>query len=435
MLWPQDQNDILIQLNKIPLNYSSLNKKLLIIGFVWPEPQSSAAGIRMMQLIEIFRSKNYKVTFATACVKSDNAFDLKKIDIETKNIVLNDSSFNVFVKNLDPDVVLFDRFMIEEQFGWRVAEHCPNALRILDTEDLHCLRLGREQALKDNTVFDISYLYNDTAKREIASIYRCDLSIIISEVEMGILRQQFHISDGLLFYLPFLVNSISQKEQKALPNFKNREHFVTVGNFLHQPNVDGLLHLKENIWPLIRQKLPKAEIHVYGAYVTEQVKKLNNEEEGFIIKGFAKDISNVMKDYRICLIPLRYGAGLKGKILDAMLNGVPCVTTSIGAEGMYGDLEPNGFIEDAPKDFADKAVELYTNKIYWAGKQKLAVNIINLRFDKQLHTKDFLLKVENIQNALDIHRRDNFTGSMLMHHTVQSSKFMSKWIEEKNKKK
>lgn len=411
-----------------------MNKKLLIIGFVWPEPQSSAAGSRMMQLIEIFKSKNYDITFATACAKSDNAFDLKQIDVQTQTIVLNDSSFDTFIKELNPNVVLFDRFMIEEQFGWRVAEQCPKALRILDTEDLHCLRRGREQAIKDGTVFDIGYLYNDTAKREIASIYRCDLSIIISEVEMEILKEQFHINSDLLIYLPFLLNSITLKSQRALPNFKNRNHFITVGNFIHQPNMDGLMHLKKNIWPLIRKKLPKAEIHVYGAYVTEQAKQLNNEDEGFIIKGFVDDINNLMQEFRVCLVPLRYGAGLKGKIIDAMLNGIPCVTTSIGAEGMYGDIEPNGFIEDAPADFAEKAIELYTNKIFWAGKQKLGVNIINIRFDKQLYTKDFLLKVENTQNALEIHRRNNFTGSMLMHHTLQSTKFMSRWIEEKNKK-
>ena len=224
---------------------------MLIIGFVWPEPQSSAAGSRMMQIIEIFKSKNYQITFATACTKSDNAFDLKQIEVQTKTLLLNDSSFDTFIKKLNPDVVLFDRFMIEEQFGWRVAEQCPNALRILDTEDLHCLRRGRQQALKDHAVFDTSYLYNDTAKREIASIFRCDLSIIISEVEIKILKEQFHVSHDLLIYLPFLLNSITLKSQRDLPNFKNRKHFITVGNFLHQPNIDGLLLLKQNIWPLI----------------------------------------------------------------------------------------------------------------------------------------------------------------------------------------
>lgn len=411
-----------------------MNKKVLIVGFVWPEPNSSAAGSRMMHLIDIFQSKNHDITFATACAKSDNAFDLKSIGVKMKMIQLNDSSFDDFIKELNPDIVLFDRFMIEEQFGWRVAEHCPKALRLLDTEDLHSLRKGRLQALKDNAVFDIGYLHNDTAKREIASIYRCDLSIIISEVEIEILSHQFKVDLNLLCYLPFLLESISLKSQQELPNFKEREHFITIGNFLHDPNVDGVKYLKEEIWPFIRKKLPKAEMHIYGAYETQKITQLNNKKEGFLIKGFVEDINEVMQYYKVCLVPLRYGAGLKGKIVDAILNGVPCVTTSIGAEGMYGDLKPNGFVEDDPITFAEKAIELYTNKIYWAGKQKNGVEIINIRFDKQLLMTDFLNRIELLQNGLEAHRKSNFIGSMLLHHTMQSTKFMSKWIEEKNKK-
>lgn len=410
-----------------------MKKQLLIIGFVWPEPKSSAAGSRMMHLIEMFQSKDYDITFATSCAKSKNAFDLESIGVTTKAIVLNDSSFDIFIKRLDPDIVLFDRFMIEEQFGWRVVEQCPHALRILDTEDLHCLRKGRQQALKDNTVFDIDHLYNDVAKREIASIYRCDLTIMISQVEIEILKHQFKVDEHLLQYLPFLLDSISLKSQKELPNYKKREHFITVGNFLHEPNVDGLIHLKENIWPFVRKKLPKVEIHIYGAYESQKAKQLHSEEDGFLIKGFVDDINEVMQHYRVCLVPLRYGAGLKGKIIDAMLNGTPCVTTSIGAEGMYGDLEPNGFVEDDPKEFTIKAIELYTNKIFWAGKQKNGVKVINIRFDKLLFTADFLHRLELLQNGLEAHRKSNFTGTMLMHHTLQSTKYMSKWIEEKNK--
>ena len=208
-----------------------MKKKLLVIGFVWPEPKSSAAGSRMLQLIDIFKAENYNITFATACTKSDNAFNLKQINVETETIVLNDSSFDVFINELNPNIVLFDRFMIEEQFGWRVSEQCPNALKILDTEDLHSLRRGRQQALKDNAVFDNKYLYNDTAKREIASIYRCDLSIIISEVEIEILKNQFKVDDNLLCYLPFLVDKISEDSQKNYQVFKNDIIFLLLVTF------------------------------------------------------------------------------------------------------------------------------------------------------------------------------------------------------------
>ena len=133
-------------------------QKLLIIGHHFPEPKSSAAGSRMLQIIECFQSNNYATTFACASAKNDNAFNLSKLGIEEVSIKLNHSSFDDFIRQLQPDIVLFDRFMTEEQFGWRVSEVCPDALKILDTEDLHGLRKGRHQALKDNKSFNKSYL-------------------------------------------------------------------------------------------------------------------------------------------------------------------------------------------------------------------------------------------------------------------------------------
>src|SRR5690554_5367129 len=115
-----------------------MNKSLLVIGYVWPEPKSSAAGSRMLQIIDLFQSENYNITFASPCAKSDNAFNLESIGINQVSIELNNSSFDEFIKKLNPDVVLFDRFMMEEQFGWRVVEQCPNALRILEIGRASC---------------------------------------------------------------------------------------------------------------------------------------------------------------------------------------------------------------------------------------------------------------------------------------------------------
>lgn len=409
-------------------------KNLLIIGFVWPEPKSSAAGSRMMQLIDILLANNYKITFASSCSKKDKAFELTSLGIDEVSIKLNNSSFDVFVKSLNPEIVLFDRFMVEEQFGWRVTEQCPNALKILDTEDLHCLRKGREMAIQDQAIFDKTYLFNDTSKREIASIYRCDLSLIISEEEMEILRHQFNVSEHLLYYLPFLTDTLTLEGKKSLPKFKERQHFISIGNFLHAPNYDAIQFLKNDIWPLVRKQLPKVEMHVYGAYVSEKVNQLTDKSNGFLIKGFAENVNVVMQNARICLVPLRFGAGLKGKLLDAMLNGTPSVMTSIAAEGMFGNFEPNGFIADDAKEFASKAVELYSDKIFWNGKQKNGFIALNARFDKHLFVSDFMYQVNAIQNGLQVHRKDNFTGQMLQYHALQSSKYMSKWIEEKNSK-
>lgn len=408
------------------------NKSLLIIGFVWPEPNSSAAGSRMMQLIEAFQKQEYIITFASPCAKSDNAFDLSTLSIPQISIELNNSSFDEFVSKLNPSIVLFDRFMMEEQFGWRVSENCPNAVKILDTEDLQCLRKGRQQAVKDGQPFDISYLFNDVAKREIASIYRCDLSLIISEAEMNILKHQFKVNEQLLYYLPFLTEPISIEERKHLPKFKDREHFIVIGNFLHAPNYDAVLYLKEEIWPLIRKKLPKVELHIYGSYASEKVNQLQNVKDGFLIKGFAEDVNEVMQNAKVCLAPLRFGAGLKGKLISAMANGTPCVMTSLAAEGMFGIFEPNGFIEDDMKQFAAKSIELYKNKIFWNGLQKNGFVVLNARFDKFMFMADFFMQLKTMTDNLETMRSQNFTGMMLQHHTMQSTKFMSKWIEAKN---
>lgn len=408
-------------------------KKLLIIGFVWPEPKSSAAGSRMMQLIYFFQSQNYQITFASPCAKSDNAFNLDAIGVNQVTIELNHPSFDYFVIELNPDVVMFDRFMMEEQFGWRVAEHCPGAIRIIDTEDLHSLRKGRHQAYKDGKAFDNSYLFSDIAKREMASIYRSDLSFIISEVEMDILKNDFKVSDDLLVYLPFMLESVFEETIQKLPKYEDRNHFITIGNFLHEPNYNAVLYLKETIWPLIRKQLPEAEMHVYGAYASKKVNQLHNEKERFLIKGFAEDANEIMQNAKICLAPIRFGAGLKGKLVDAMQNGTPCITTTVGAEGLFGNLKANGFIEDTPEAFANRAVELYQNENLWKEKQQNGFHIINKRFNKIQFQQKLASILEETKQHLQNKRLNNFTGTMLQHHAMQSTKFMSKWIEEKNK--
>lgn len=407
-------------------------KHVLIIGFVWPEPKSSAAGSRMMQLIYFFQSLNYPITFASPCAKSDNAFDLTTIGINQVSIELNNASFDAFVKELNPTIVLFDRFMMEEQFGWRVAEQCPNALRILDTEDLHCLRKGRHQAFKEGKPFDTSYLFNDTAKREIASIYRSDLSLIISEAEMDILENQFKVADDLLMYLPFMLETILEETILKLPKFEERHHFISIGNFLHEPNYNAVLYLKETLWKLIKKQLPNAELHIYGAYASQKVNQLHNEKEGFLIKGFADDVNEVMQNAKVCLAPIRFGAGLKGKLMDAMQNGTPCVTTTVGAEGMFGDFDVNGFVEDEPEAFANKAVQLYEDENLWRKKQLNGFQVVNERFNKNQFQQKLATIIEETTQQLNNKRLNNFVGQMLMHHSLQSTKFMSKWIEEKN---
>jgi glycosyltransferase involved in cell wall biosynthesis len=411
------------------------DKKILIIGSVWPEPDSSAAGTRMLQLISLFREEGFLVTFASPAMDSDFMIDLTLVGVVKKSIALNCSSFDAFVKELNPSVVLFDRFMMEEQFGWRVSENCPDAIRLLDTEDLHCLRVARQNAFKEKRCFEEeNILKEEVAKREIASILRCDLSLMISEYEIELLTKRFKLDSSLLFYLPFLVEPISSIDLVKLPSFEERNNFIFIGNFLHEPNWNAVQYLKETIWPLIKMQIPQAVVNVYGAYPSQKVVQLNNVKEGFIIKGRAANAHDVVGQARVVLAPLRFGAGLKGKLLEAMQCGTPSVTTSIGAESMHGDLPWNGFIANDVEIFVTESVRLYHNKRLWLQAQENGIKIINRRYVRVLFENDFKRQIKWLQDNLQQHRTSNFMGLLLQHHTMKSTKYMSMWIEEKNKK-
>lgn len=410
------------------------SQHILIIGFVWPEPNSSAAGTRMLQLISLFQKRNWKITFASTASDSDFMFDVTTLGIDKVAIQLNDASFDTFIKNLNPSMVMFDRFMVEEQFGWRVSENCPNALRILDTIDLHFLRLARQKAFNEQVAIEDEDLFSDTAKREIASILRCDISILISEIEMDLLQNQFKIDKNLFYYLPFLVDEIDKKTTQNWLRFEERKDFIFIGNFLHEPNWNAVQFIKEEIWSLIYKELPEATMQIYGAYQSQKVLQLHQPKERFLVLGRAENAADVVGKARVVLAPIRFGAGAKGKLLEAMQCGTPSITTTVGAESMHGDLPWNGKIADSPEEIAKAAIELYQNKTLWQEAQQNGVAIVNQRYSKSLFEDDFCNHIIEMQHALKKHRQENFIGAILMHHTLTSTKYMSKWIEEKNKK-
>lgn len=408
-------------------------KQLLVIGYVWPEPQSSAAGARMMQLLEFFLSNGFRVTFSTTAVPTPYSEDLESKGINVRKIKLNDPEFDLFIKDLDPDVVLYDRFMMEEQFGWRVSEMCPHTLTVLDTEDLHFLRNNRQNEIKSSGKTNNSLATNELAKREIASIYRCDLSLIISEAEMELLKKEFGIPGELLFYLPFMLKEIIPVETSYLPAFEERKDFISIGNFKHAPNADAAVYLKEEIWPNIHRQLPDARMLVYGAYPTVQIQSLHSPEINFLVKGRAEDAREVVKNARVSLAPLRFGAGLKGKLTEAMECGTPTVTTLIGAEGMNINLPWNGAITATAEEFANAAVELYTSKSTWTTAVENGFNLINRNYSNKEFSRSFALRLKNLMVNLENHRSGNFTGAMLRHHYLRSTYFLSKYIEIKNR--
>ncbi len=400
-------------------------KKLLIIAQQWPEPATNAAGIRMMQLIDFFQTHHDEIHLACATPRNEYSIDIPQII--TQEISLNDSSFDQYIVDLKPHTVIYDRFNVEEQYGWRLRENSPKTIQILDTEDLHFLRKAREKAFKQQ-VDETQFYQDDIALREIASMYRCDLSLIISEFEVELLQSQFNIPKHLLHYLPFTVrNKIANHKQ-----FSDRCDFVVVGNLKHPPNKDAVLYLKNDIWPFIRKELPDACLNIYGAYADQQILQLHSEKTGFLIKGHVKNINEVVGSAKVMLAPLRYGAGLKGKLITAMQCDTPSIMTSIAAEGLYGKLSVPGFICDEPNEIAEKAVLLYTDENLWSQKSGYGNAVLEQRFNSVQLRKELGDKLLDLNQNIEHYRNSNFTGKLLQHHSMKSTKYLSKWIEEKN---
>lgn len=405
-----------------------MKEKLLIIGKVWPEPKSSAAGSRMMQLIRFF-IMDYEIHFATGAKQTDYNESLEEIGIKCREITLNNNSFDTYLNELQPAIVMFDRFNIEEYYGWRVMEQLPDAIRILNTEDLHFLREARKQNLNSDEALNETKISSDSMLRELAAIHRCDMSIIISEKEIELLESHYSVPSYNLVYLPLIAPQNSNKIKKR----EEREGFVFIGNFWHEPNWDAVLYLKKDVWPRIRKKLPKAKLNIYGAYPSEKVFNLNNLNEGFIIHGRAENAVEVVSNALISLVPLRFGAGIKGKIIESWSCGTPCVSTRVGAEDMSFDGLFGGSISENIEEFIEMAVELYENEKTWKLAQKSGFEVNEKRFSYDSSFSVFKKKLIEIINNYKLNREEDVTAQLMRHHSHLSTKYLSKWIEEKNK--
>jgi len=406
------------------------NPLLVIIGYVWPEPGSSAAGRHMMEIIQVLQSAHWRIVFATPAADSPYKADLNALNIPQQSIELNSDSFDEWICRLSPDAVLFDRFMMEEQFGWRVARSCPDAMRILDTEDLHFLRQGREAVVRQKKSVDDGYLDNDIALREIASIYRSDLSLIISAREMQLLKQDFKIPDELLQYFPFL----TEKSPGSLPGFNGRKDFLFIGTARHAPNLDAIRYLKTTLWPAIRKQLPASCLNIVSSYPTREISQMHKPETGFNVLGHVENIQPLLESSRVFLAPLRFGAGLKGKLIEAMQWGIPSVTTATGAEGIASADAWPGAVVDNDAAFISAAVEIHVSESRWKQAQKTGLDLLGQRFDATEHSRKLSESISGILQQLPKHRANNFTGRMLLYHSMRSTEFMSRWIECKNRK-
>ena len=337
----------------------STPRSVLFVSFLWPEASSSAAGVRTRSLLEAFQAWGWQVHYLACARANEHTESLERSGVTAHRVSPNrGADFEDALDRSSPDAVVFDRFTAEEAFSFRVRAARPTAARILDMQDLHALRRARHDAvktaLKKKKLATLSGADADLGEsvlraslaavpaagdpslaRELAAVHRCDLTLVCSPVETRLMRDRFGVPASKLRPASFFCESSSAaKKTEKKTEFASCEGFTTIGTFYHPPNVDAVRWLAAEVWPKIRESLPDATMRVYGAYPTEAVKQLHKPKEGFLVLGFAESVAAAMDESRVLLAPLRFGAGIKGKIVDAWMHGLPVVTTPIGAEGM-----------------------------------------------------------------------------------------------------
>ncbi len=404
-------------------------KTILWICFVWPEPDSSAAGYRTKQLLEQLKAAGYRVVVSSACQHNSYQDVLNELGIETYNFAANDSSFDDFIRELQPQIVFFDRFMVEEQFSWRVKKECPSAFRILDTIDLHFLRNAREKTLDKNKFccqLSLANLSEDQKfLRELAAIYRSDLSIVVSDFEFKLLTEKCSVPASLLAVLPWGYPDMGQN-----PGFDDRKNLVMIGNFNHPPNRDAIEYSLHQLWPEILEvfstnQTEPPELHIYGAYIPDQFISQHKKHKGVRILGKAENVFETLKTYKLNLAPLRFGAGLKGKVLDGWHVGTPCVASEIAAEGCREGF--GGFIAGDKDGFIGAVYDFYTQKDLWVKASFDAAAALKAGFNQESLNAKFMA----LLNRLSKDSR-NYVGQVLWQQQFRSTEYMSRWIEAKN---
>lgn len=418
--------------------------RVLIFSTVWPEPSSSAAGVRQMQWIHFFLRLGAQVILSSPSkLKNEQDWGYLNLPagVECVPLPLNQSEVGETLKTMNPDVVMFDRFILEEQFGHFVYEACPAALVLIETEDLHFIRKAREE-LKEQylqlTEMPEHFYHTTGALRETASMERADQTFVCSTFEAALLKNEFSIDEEKVTWVPFFYDEPVIREG-AQKTFEERDGFAWVGNFRHPPNLDGLRWFRKEIWPRIKVRFPKARIKIYGAYPTEEVMQWNRPQDGFSVLGSAEDLSAVFENARVNLAPLRFGAGIKGKLLEGFRNGVPSVSTAVGVEGLapasINEFDLGALVVNTPQEFAEACIKLHEEKPLWEEKREQGKRLMREVHSVQAQEQ----RMRSLLESLLLKRKKGvlprWNSKILRHETFNSYKYFSRWIEEKEKKR
>ena len=357
--------------NKVFFNENDFkfsDKNVLIIDEIIPEFNKDSGSRRLTEIIKLLL-KNKVSVFLVADLKqykykSDYIQKFKDLGVNVYQPSIDSKGDLVtiegFIKQMAPkmDVAWLHRPLIFDKYQALVKKANPKVKLVFDMVDFHYIRLLREYELNKDEALKAEA--EKFLKIELENCKNADVVIAISTTDKELLKQHFNTDEKVV-----LISNIHQYIDKSedFNSFENRKDLLFVGSFRHDPNTDAVKYLKQNVMPIVWQTLPEVTVNIIGSYITDDIKDLASSN--FKLLGFVDDLNVVINNSKLFVAPLRFGAGIKGKIGQSLEHSLPLVTTDVGAEGFDFGNQKQIMIANNTEAIAQKVINLYTNKVLW----------------------------------------------------------------------
>ena len=344
--------------------------RALVVDHIVPTYDQDAGSLRMFELLSILGDLGFVVTFVPANGSAVQPYTdrLERLGIE---VLYQPADVAAHLRELGPGLKLciLSRPKVASQWVEAVRAHAPWATVVYDTVDLHFLRERRHAEING----DLGAWHAAKAVRELelAMVRAADATFTVSEEERAILLEAVPGAD--VHVVPTI-----HRHHRASLDVRSRQGLLFVGSFLHPPNRDALHFLVTEIMPLLRRDLPGLRLTVVGSNPSPDVLALAGPDVEVL--GWVPDLSPYYAKARVFVAPLRYGAGMKGKIGESLSHGLPTVTTRIGIEGMSLVPDREILVADDPAGFARQVVRICTDDRLWTRVARAGRTLVDERY-------------------------------------------------------
>ncbi|MBU8975474.1 glycosyltransferase family 4 protein [Lysobacter sp. MMG2] len=328
-------------------------RRILIVDAVFPDPERDSGSVRLCTMIRLIGEMGWHVHFHADEGRATPT-DLRQLSALGASVCEGGIVRWLRANGGALDAVILSRAPVADQYRGLVRKFAPRALLIFDTVDLHFLRERRGADLLGDPA--LQRQAQATLRRELELIAACDLSLVVSEEEKRML------ADLAPRHRVELLSNIHRVHSSATP-FEQRRDLLFIGGFSHPPNLDAMVWFTREVLPLVHRSLPEITLHVVGDLTQAAIAQLSAPRVE--LHGRVADLSALLDGCRLSVAPLRFGAGVKGKVNTAMSHGLPVVLTPIAAEGMHVSHERDAMIAGDEREFADAIVRAYLDPALW----------------------------------------------------------------------